>query len=53
MGVARLGGRKPRYRADGSPGPNLLPARYAGAATSPVVVEIKEGGGEVPLELQR
>jgi hypothetical protein len=45
--------RKPLYGADGTAGPNVLPARYARAGTSPVVVEIKPGGGEVTIELTR
>jgi 3',5'-cyclic AMP phosphodiesterase CpdA len=39
--------------AKGRPGPNLLPAKYATAEKSPLKVEIKEGGGEVKLELEK
>jgi hypothetical protein len=42
-----------RVGPEGRPGPNLLPAKYATAEKSPLKVEIKEGGGEVKLELEK
>ncbi len=44
--------RRPMLTPEGKPGPNLLPARYAKAATSGLEVEIKPAGGEVRLELK-
>jgi hypothetical protein len=43
--------RRPQFTADGKPGPNLLPARYAKADTSGLTAEVAEDGGEVKLEL--
>lgn len=44
--------RRPFLTAEGKEGPNLLPAKYATAKTSGLETEIKEGGGEVRLELK-
>lgn len=44
--------RRPFLTAEGKSGPNLLPARYAQAATSGLEVDVKEGG-EVKFELKR
>jgi hypothetical protein len=45
--------RKPLVDADGKPGKNLLPERYAKADTSPLTAQVKEGGNVVVLELKR
>jgi hypothetical protein len=44
--------RRPMYTPEGKRGPNLLPAKYADVKTSGLEVEVKEGGGEVRLELE-
>jgi predicted phosphodiesterase len=43
--------RRPLFTADGKPGPNLLPAKYAKVETSGLKAEVAEGGGEVKLDL--
>ncbi len=43
--------RRPLFTPEGKPGPNLLPPKYAVAKTSGLTAEIKEGGGEVRIEL--
>jgi hypothetical protein len=45
--------RRPLIAPDGQPGPNRLPPRYASAKTSGLEVEVKEGMGEIKLELTR
>jgi hypothetical protein len=45
--------RRPLFTPSGRLGPNLLPARYADVKTTPLVVEVKEGMGEVKLELTK
>jgi hypothetical protein len=45
--------RRPLFTQEGKPGPNLLPPRYADAKTSGLEVEVKQGMGEVKLELTR
>ncbi len=44
--------RKPRYTADGKPGPNLLPAKYAATETTPLKATLKATGREkITLDL--
>jgi hypothetical protein len=43
--------RRPLRTPEGKPGPNLLPEKYSKRETSDLVVEIKEGGADVKLEL--
>jgi 3',5'-cyclic AMP phosphodiesterase CpdA len=38
---------------DGRARPNLLPAKYAAPEKSPLTAEVKEGGGELKLDLER
>ena len=45
--------RKPLYDAAGKPGKNLLPARYAQKATSPLKAVIKSGNNNLVFELQK
>jgi hypothetical protein len=45
--------RKPFVDAAGNPGPNLLPDRYARAATSGLKVTVKPGDNRVDLDLRR
>jgi hypothetical protein len=40
--------RAVQVEGDFVPGPNLLPVRYANAATSDIVVRISEGPNELP-----
>jgi 3',5'-cyclic AMP phosphodiesterase CpdA len=50
--IATVEKRRPMLTAEGKPGPNLLPAKYAKEETSGLMVEIKKGGGELRLELE-
>jgi serine/threonine-protein phosphatase CPPED1 len=43
--------RRPLFTAEGKPGPNRLPAKYAGVKTTPLEAEIKAGANDLPLEL--
>jgi len=43
----------PLVDAEGKPGPNLLPERYAKPETTPLRVTVKAGPNEVPLELKK
>jgi 3',5'-cyclic AMP phosphodiesterase CpdA len=43
--------RRPLYLAEGKPGPNLLPAKYASAKTSGLAATIKAGDNEIKIEL--
>jgi hypothetical protein len=43
---------RPLRTAEGLPGPNRLPARYASAKTTPLEVEIKTGMGKIDLEVK-
>jgi hypothetical protein len=47
--------RKPFFTAEGKPGPNALPARYASPKTSPLVVEVTGGAvaGGYDIQLSR
>jgi hypothetical protein len=45
--------RRPFRRDDGGDGPNVLPAKYAATKTSGLTVEVKEGMGDVKLELTK
>jgi hypothetical protein len=45
--------RRPVVTPEGKAGPNLLPARYAAATTSPLKVEIKPGDNDIRLDLTR
>ncbi|HZT81030.1 MAG TPA: metallophosphoesterase [Gemmataceae bacterium] len=45
--------RKPMLDAEGKPGPNLLPARYADAKTSGLKATIKAGKNELSFELRK
>jgi hypothetical protein len=44
--------RRPLYLPDGTPGPNLLPTKYATPAKSGLVVEVPEAGGDLKIELE-
>jgi hypothetical protein len=43
--------RRPLFTAEGRPGPNRLPARYASPKTTPLKAKIKAGTNEQTLEL--
>jgi hypothetical protein len=45
--------RRPFYDAAGKPGPNLLPERYAKAATSGLEFTIKPGANKIVIELEK
>jgi serine/threonine-protein phosphatase CPPED1 len=51
--VATVVWRQPFRDANGKPGPNRLPARYADPGESPLKVEIKAGTNDLVLELKR
>jgi serine/threonine-protein phosphatase CPPED1 len=51
--VATVTLRRPVVTPEGKAGPNLLPAKYAEATTSPLTVEIKEGENVLKLDLSR
>jgi hypothetical protein len=44
---------KPLVDANGKPGPNLLPERYARPETTPLRATVKAGTNEVVLELKK
>lgn len=45
--------RKPFFEDDGKPGPNLLPAAYANAKTTPLKVVLKAGANDLELNLTK
>jgi hypothetical protein len=45
--------RKPFVTAEGKPGPNLLPARYADVKTSDLKVKVEPGANELELALKK